>query len=102
MNYAGYLQDINGNNYYTRMKSIKIPKNSDLNNYRQEGMYYNDSNSEVATILNVPHSRAFSLLVEKHAGCKQTFSIYDRDTPSTYIRNYYSGVWGNWKKIQFE
>lgn len=83
-----------------KQKSIKIPAGSDLNNYKTEGMYYNDQNTETATIANVPVASAFSLLVEKHAGCKQTFTVYTKDNPRTFIRNCYI-TWGNWKEISF-
>lgn len=99
MNYTGYFQDNEGNKYYPNIKAIKIPSNADLNNYKTEGMYYNSLNSEVATILNVPQSEAFSLLVEKHAGYKQTFTIYNKNNPKTWIRNFYSGSWGQWFSV---
>lgn len=76
--------------------SVKLPANSDLDNVMTTGFYYNNSTAESATILNVPYKRAFSLLVERHAGWKQTFTNYEIDAQYTWVRNHYNGVWGSW------
>jgi len=81
--------------------SKHIPSNSNLNNYTTPGMYYNASNANVETMTNVPTARAFSLLVERHAGTKQTFTIYESGRPLTWVRNYYNGTWGAWKRLAF-
>ena len=79
-----------------------IPEGSNLNSYTTAGLYYNSDNTSTSTIANVPVVRAFSLLVERHAGVKQTFTTY---TPGsgmiTYVRNYYAGSWGNWVQQAF-
>lgn len=73
-----------------------IPAYSDLNNYTTEGMYYVPVSLDAATIANIAEPYAFSLLVERHAGVKQTFTDYRPGNPLTYMRNYYDGVWGVW------
>ncbi|MCC8153492.1 MAG: pyocin knob domain-containing protein [Tannerellaceae bacterium] len=63
-------------------------------------MYYCDANAHVVTMTNCPVSEAFSLLVEKHAGTKQTLTTYTVGTPKTYSRNYYAtSGWGAWYRI---
>ena len=78
-----------------------VPSNSNLNNYTTPGMYYNPSDAETRTMSNVPIANAFSLLVERHAGWKQTFTVYFTGNPYTWIRNYYNGSWGAWKRVAF-
>lgn len=77
----------------------RIPKNSNLNNYTTEGFYYCQSNADAGTISNVASSVAFSLLVERHVGCKQTFTTYDPKSVKTWIRNYYNNTWGPWQRV---
>lgn len=76
--------------------STKIPAGADLNNYETPGMYYNGYNKNVETMANVPTAKAFSLLVEKHAGVKQTFTQYWATHPRTWVRNKYNSTWGPW------
>mgnify|MGYP003292128733 CR=1 FL=1 len=79
--------------------SIRIPANSDLNNYTNVGFYYNNQNVDVRTMSNVPEAKAFSLLVERHAGVKQTFTTFTAAEPHIYVRNYYNGTWGDWNPV---
>jgi len=76
--------------------ATKIPAGADLNSYETTGMYYNGYNKDVATMANAPIDNAFSLLVEKHAGVKQTFTQYVTGNPRTWVRNKYNGAWGAW------
>ncbi len=76
--------------------STKIPAGADLNAYETPGMYYNDYNKDVATMANAPTGNAFALLVEKHAGVKQTLTQYVTNNPRTWVRNRYSSTWGPW------
>lgn len=80
-------------------QSVFIPANSDLNDYQTPGFYYNSANAQVATIANTPTNLAFSMLVERHAGTKQTVTIYEAGNPETYVRNFYNGSWGTWRPI---
>lgn len=79
------------------LQPVVIPANADLSSYHTPGMYYCPSNADANTIANKPYdSTAFSLLVEKHAGIKQTFTLYPANNISTWVRNYYNGSWGAW------
>lgn len=73
-----------------------VPDGSDLNDYHTPGFYYNTKNTEVETMSNTPVKYSFSLIVETHAGTKQTFTRYNAGTPGTYTRNFYNGSWGDW------
>ncbi len=75
--------------------------NVDLNNYKKAGFYFCPLDSYAATIVNIPSRFAFSLLVEQHAGIKQTFTIYLTDQPRIWIRNLYANTWGGWKEIAY-
>ncbi len=77
-------------------KPIRIPAGADLNTYTTPGMYYSPLNVDAQQIANTPVNYAFSLLVEKHAGIKQTFSEYFTNSSRTWTRNYYNGTWGPW------
>lgn len=77
----------------------RIPSGADLNDYQEPGMYFCNLSADAATIANTPENIAFSLLVERHAGVKQTFSIYYRTAVRTYYRNFYSGQWGEWFEV---
>lgn len=72
---------------------------TDLNTITTPGMYYCPSNATAATHLNSPTTNAYSLLVEKHAGFKQTLTEYMTSNSKTWIRNYYSGSWGAWRRL---
>jgi len=77
---------------------VRIPAGQNLNNYKTPGMYYSPANVDAQKIANTPVNYAFSLLVEKHAGVKQTFTEYVTNNPRTWYRNYYNGTWGPWIK----
>ena len=82
--------------------STMIPSGDDLNNYMTSGFYYNPRNEDVANIANTPVDSAFSLLVEKHAGVKQTFTRYESSSSNnarTWARNYYNGDWADWIEV---
>lgn len=83
-------------------ESMRLPTGTNLNSIQQEGLYYCPANADAATMSNLPvGSTAFSLLVEKHAGFKQTFTVYHAGSPYTWIRNFYNGTWGVWRRIPF-
>lgn len=75
---------------------IQINSSVDLNTIQTPGMYYCPANVTAATLLNCPTAFAFSLLVEKHAGIKQTITEYLTGSPKRFIRNMYNGSWGTW------
>lgn len=78
--------------------SNEIFPGEDLNNFTTPGFFYSPSNANAKQILNTPVGEAFSLLVEKHAGYKQTFTTYNANTNMrTYVRNYYyASGWSPW------
>lgn len=78
------------------IQPIFLDSNTDLNNIIKPGFYYANSNAQVATMKNCPVGSAFSLQVELHAGYKQTLTVYLPNNILTMVRNYYSGVWGQW------
>jgi len=83
----------------TAYTSTSIPSSVDLNDYLTIGMFYCGMNATAATLLNSPSVLAFSLLIEKHAGIKQTLTEYSTSGAKTYTRNYYNGTWGTWVQI---
>lgn len=98
-----FYGDLNGNSATAttayKINSERIPVNSNLNDYTIPGMYYNPANVDVSTMENVPSKEAFSLLVEKHAGIKQTFTNYNPAPMRMWIRNYYGGIWTAWHEV---
>lgn len=90
---------LTGGSITAQLISIYVPGGFDLNDLTTPGMYYNPSNAQVATMSNTPYANAFSMLVEKHAGVKQTFTIYSNSNISTWVRNYYNGTWGSWYQV---
>lgn len=78
--------------------STRISSGTNLNDVTDPGFYYNPSDAESGNIVNKPINNAFSLLVERHAGTKQTFTVYKTE-PMMWIRNFYNGTWGGWKIV---
>lgn len=78
---------------------VRIPANANLNNYTTAGFYYSPANADAQTMTNLPSQQAFSLLVEKHAGCKQTFTVYSTSDLRSWYRNYYNGTWSSWIQV---
>lgn len=96
---SGEVYIINGS-FPAVFRSNYIPADSDLNNYTTAGMYYCPANVTVATLLNCPTGgNAFSLLVETHAGTKQTITRYASSDITTWIRNKYGTTWGPWNQV---
>lgn len=87
---------VNANGFEAKFISKELYSNADLNTIQTPGMYFCPENATVATMTNVPSQFAFSLLVEKHAGVKQTFTQYNTGNPIIYVRNMYNGTWGAW------
>lgn len=78
-----------------------IPRNSNLNNYRTAGFFYNNSSSDVATITNVAAQQPFSLLVEQNMGIKQTFSANTTGGIQVWVRNLVGNAWTSWYQQTF-
>lgn len=79
--------------------SQEIVASTNLNNVTKEGLYFCPLNVTVTTLLNSPTSQAFSLLVERHAGQKQTLTEYPTANAKTYTRNSYGATWGTWTEV---
>jgi len=78
-----------------------FPSGADLDNYKTAGFYQCSSSSIAQGTLNCPTTYAFSLLVEKHAGAKQTITTYNTSGQIIYTRNFYNNVWGAWRELAF-
>lgn len=100
----------NGGNFYIDrpavlsggIASIAIPASSDLNNYKTAGFYRCSADATVQTLTNCPVANAFSLLVETHAGVKQTLTVYlTANQPIIYVRNFYNTTWGAWCRLGY-
>ena len=79
---------------------IVITENTDLNNMQTPGFYNCPYSATASTLKNCPTIYAFSLVIERHAGVKQTLTMYSAyDKPLIYVRNYYNGTWGAWSRI---
>ena len=93
----GYATEVENPNGGTGASNcIKIPSGANLNDYQSPGFYYCSADADAQTMQNVPFQCAFSLLVEHHAGTKQTFTAYWADNPKTFVRNMYMDSWGPW------
>ena len=86
---------------FRRFPTTQLEQYTDLNEVIEPGMYYTPSSAHAQSMQNTPTDLAFSLLVEKHAGVKQTLTSYRTDNFDMYIRNYYNGQWGNWRRLSF-
>lgn len=88
-------------NNWSGLSSEVIPSNANLNDYQTLGFYHCKTNSVAQSISNKPSglNAAFSMVVEVHAGIKQTITRYDTAVASTWVRNYYNGIWGAWTRI---
>lgn len=84
------------NGYITN--PIYIPNNSNLNDYKTSGWYYNGANANVTNIANIPEPVAFNLEVS-NAGDSiiQTWCAYNSSV--VYRRSYYNweNNWSTWK-----
>ena len=77
-----------------------ISANADLNSYVTTGFFKCALSATAATIKNCPTTTAFSLVVEQHAGVKQTLTVYlTTNKPIIYVRNCYNGTWGAWARL---
>lgn len=94
---SGTLSNSDGGTYVKGMK--RLPQGTNLDNITETGFYFNPANTDAQTMYNLPIQQAFSLLVEQHAGYKQTFSVYHPTDNRVWYRNYYNGTWGSWIEI---
>lgn len=78
---------------------IPILSGTDLNNITTTGYYICLTNAIAGTLVNCPTGYAFVMEVLAHAGLHQRLTIYRNYDVHTYIRNYYSNVWGSWQIV---
>ena len=84
--------------YYGKFGAEYIFPNSDLNDYKTPGFYYNSNTAQSATIANVPEGLAFALVILQAATIIQIWIPY---TPTRfYMRAWQSwdNVWGSWRR----
>ena len=104
-----YLEEKGNAATSTAFKMQDIPGGSDLNDYLTPGFYGVKSTAIGQTILNSPISNAFSLIVRysynsatTNQRITQIISSFSQNKAEAYIRNMYSGVFGEWDKIILE
>lgn len=84
----------------------KIPANSDLDNYKNPGIYYSSIAADSETMMNTPYKTGgFRLEVTRISsvdGCKQILYPNSRTIGTFYIRTYFANddVFGSWFKFQ--
>lgn len=81
--------------------AVRIPGNSNLNNYQTPGIYYCDADAEATSTVNTPVNLSYSLVVTSAAGIVQTFTAYNGGNNDVYVRGFYSSSWSPWKKLAF-
>lgn len=90
--------------------SLKITVAADLNNFKDEGFYYCNSNSQAETILNCPTNYAFGLMVWGKGGIAyQEVREFNRGSNQDYNncwrRSYFDGgqgVWSKWQQMSYK
>ena len=79
---------------------VPIAANTNLNNLKTPGFYKCGLNATAITLVNCPTASAFSLVIEAHAGVKQTLTVYlTANKPIIYVRNFYGNTWGEWSRL---
>ena len=91
--------------------SLKIIVAADLNNFKDEGFYYCNSNSQAETILNCPTNYAFGLMVWGkedifYQEVREFNRGYNQDYNNCWRRSYYfdggQSVWSNWQQMSYK
>lgn len=96
-------------NIKIQQESVAIPANANLTDYTNEGFYVCEANVTAVTIKGTPFNPsgtsssavAFSLLVEKSAGVKQTYTSYASGATRTWVRGIYQGSPSAWREVAF-
>lgn len=86
-----------------KLEAIEIPKNEDLNNYREEGCYRCPLVDIVKTLTNCPTKEAFALIVHRTTvnGYTQRLEVFNPNHYQIFYRTFYNGQWGEWREISF-
>ena len=90
--------------------SLKITGAADLNNFKDEGFYYCNSNSQAETILNCPTNYAFGLMVWGkedifYQEVREFNRGFNQDYNNCWRRSYFfdggQGVWSKWQQMSY-
>ena len=79
-------------------RATEIPASQNLNSYTNAGFYYQTANADAGSGTNYPVGQAGALNVYKSAGSIQEYTTYATNYPIRYLRAYYNGTWGAWKR----
>ena len=79
--------------------TTEIAAKSDLNAVTTPGWYNCSASATAAGLKHCPTQIAFAMEVLSNAGVTQKVYEYDSSTPKVYIRNFYDGTWGEWKRV---
>lgn len=102
----GAINELNSKTQVTWLLKggILIPDNSDLNDYKNPGVYYVSYSESVKTILNTPITKEFKLMVEYQFGDNARYimqTFIDYITLIRYCRrsDNYGTTWLEWKQM---
>lgn len=84
---------------HTTHLTTDIAASADLNTITTAGWYKCPASATAAGLKNCPTKIAFAMEVLINAGVTQKLYEYDSSVPKVYIRNYYDGAWGEWKRV---
>lgn len=84
---------------HTTHLTTDIAASADLNTITTAGWYKCHVSVTAAGLKNCPTQIAFAMEVLINAGVTQKLYEYDSSAPKVYIRNYYDGAWGEWKRV---
>ena len=76
-----------------------IATGADLNTITTAGWYKCSASVTAAGLKHCPTQIAFAMEVLLNAGVTQKVYEYDSSVPKVYIRNFYDGAWGEWKRV---
>lgn len=79
--------------------TTEIAAGADLNTITTAGWYKCPASVTAAGLKHCPTQIAFAMEVLINAGVTQKLYEYDSSVPKVYIRNFYDGAWGEWKRV---
>lgn len=79
--------------------TTEIAAGADLNTITTAGWYKCPVSVTAAGLKHCPTQIAFAMEVLLNAGVTQKLYEYDSSVPKVYIRNFYDGAWGEWKRV---
>jgi hypothetical protein len=84
---------------HTTHLTTDIATGADLNTITTAGWYKCPASVTAAGLKHCPTQIAFAMEVLLNAGVTQKLYEYNSSVPKVYIRNYYDGAWGEWKRV---